>query len=83
MLLLTVLGGPTPPGSRLGLQLFFLASALAWGGAAMYLRGHFFWRFYWPAPLLVEHIITDFILVLFVSIKAAMDLLAISHIAPA
>ena len=79
VLLLTVLGGPTPPGSRRGLQLFFLASAFAWGGAAMYLRGHFFWRFSWPGLLLGEHIITDFI-VLFVSIKAAMDLLSIARL---
>ena len=33
---------------------------------------------YWPVTLLGKHIITDFILVLFVSIKAAMDLLSIA-----
>ena len=33
---------------------------------------------YWPVPQLVKHIITDFILVLVVSIKAAMDLLSIA-----
>ena len=55
---------------------FFLASALAWGGAAMHLRCHCFWRFSRPAPLLGKHIITEFIFVLFVSIKAAMDLLS-------
>ena len=32
----------------------------------------------WPAPLLGKHIITEFILVLFVSIKAAMGLLSIA-----
>ena len=57
---------------------FFLASALAWGGAAMHLRCHCFWRFSRPAPLLGKHIITEFIFVLFVSIKAAMDLLSIA-----
>ena len=57
---------------------FFLASALAWGGAAMHLKCHCFWRFSWPAPLLGKHIITEFIFVLFVSIKAAMDLLSIA-----
>ena len=35
-------------------------------------------RFSWPAPLLGKHIITEFIFVLFVSIKAAMDLLSIA-----
>ena len=40
-------------------------------------------RFSWPAPLLGKHIITEFILVLFVSIKEAMDLSIVhSHIAP-
>ena len=29
---------------------FFLAAALAWGGAAMHLRCHCFWRFSRPAP---------------------------------
>ena len=57
---------------------FFLAAALAWGGAAMHLRCHCFWRFSRPAPLLGKHIITEFVLVLFVSIKAAMDLLSIA-----
>lgn len=57
---------------------FFLAAALAWGGAAMHLRWHRFWRFSRPAPLLGKHIITEFVLVLFVSIKAAMDLLSIA-----
>ena len=57
---------------------FFLASVLAWGGAAMHLKCHCFWRFSWPAPLLGKHIITEFIFVLFVSIKAAMDLLSIA-----
>ena len=54
---------------------FFLASALAWGGAAMHFRCHCFWRFSQPAPLLGKHIITEFIFALFVSIKTAMDLL--------
>ena len=57
---------------------FFLAPALAWGGAAMHLRCHCFWRFSRPAPLLGRHIITEFVLVLFLSIKAAMDLLSIA-----
>ena len=57
---------------------FFLASALAWGGAAMHLRCHCFWRFSRPAPLMGKHIITEFIFVLFVSIKAAMDLWSIA-----
>ena len=57
---------------------FFLAAALAWGGAAMHLRCHCLWRFSRPAPLLGKHIITEFVLVLFVSIKAAMDLLSIA-----
>ena len=35
-------------------------------------------RFSRPAPLLGKHIITEFVLVLFVSIKAAMDLLSIA-----
>ena len=33
-------------------------------------------RFSWPAPLLGKHIIKEFILFLFVSIKAGMDLLS-------
>ena len=43
----------------------------------MHLRCHSFWRFSRPAPLLGKNIITEFILVLFVSIKAAMDLFSI------
>ena len=39
---------------------------------------HCFWRFSWPTPLLGKHIITEFIHDLFVSIKAAMDLLPIA-----
>ena len=35
-------------------------------------------HFSWPAPLLGKHIITEFILFLFVSIKAGMDLLSIA-----
>ena len=35
-------------------------------------------RFSWPAPLLGKHIIIEFILVQFVSIKAAKDLLSIA-----
>ena len=35
-------------------------------------------RFSRPAPLLGKHIITEFVLVLFVSIKVAMDLLSIA-----
>ena len=58
--------------------LFFLASALAWDGAAMHLQYHCFWLFSWPAPLLGKHIITEFIQALFVSIKATMDLLSIA-----
>ena len=44
----------------------------------MHPRCHCFWRFSWPAPLLGEHIVTEFILVLFVLTKAAMDLLSIA-----
>ena len=44
----------------------------------MHLRCHCFWRFSRPAPLLGKHIITEFIFVLFVSIKAVMDLLSIA-----
>ena len=44
----------------------------------MHLRCHCFWRFSRPAPLLGKHIITEFVLVLFLSIKAAMDLLSIA-----
>ena len=44
----------------------------------MHLQCHCFWRFSWPAPLLGKHIITEFIHDLFVSIKAAMDLLSIA-----
>ena len=51
-------------------------SCLGWGSNA--LRCHCFWRFSRPAPLLGKHIITEFVLVLFVSIKAAMDLLSIA-----
>ena len=35
-------------------------------------------RFSWPAPLLGKHFITEYILVLFFSIKAAMDVLSIA-----
>ena len=44
----------------------------------MHLWCHCFGRFSWPAPLLGKHIITEFIHDLFVSIKAAMDLLSIA-----
>ena len=43
----------------------------------MHLWCHCFWRFFGPGPQLGKHIITEFIHDLFVSIKAAMDLLSI------